>query len=233
MDDEFDNTANVAPGRRYYRPGRIVRLKNRFRGFLPVVVDVETGGFDPRTDALLEIAIVLLSYEDGRLAPAASYSTHVIPFEGANLDQKSLEITGIDPFHPLRAARPEKEALDYIFKPIRAAVREHECSRAVLVGHNAFFDLSFVNAAVERTGHKRNPFHPFSSIDTVSLGAMVYGQTVLARALDAAGIGWEPAEAHSAVYDTAKTAELFCNIINRWEALHTDQRSVCKAHDDG
>ncbi len=204
-----------------YQPGRVVRLKHRFRGFLPVVVDVETGGFDPAGDALLEIAVILLSYDDGMLAPAERYSTHVVPFEGANLDQKSLDVTGIDPFHPLRAARAEREALDYVFKPIRAAVREHECSRAILVGHNAFFDLSFINAAVARTGHKRNPFHPFSSLDTVSLAALAYGQTVLARAADAAGLGWEASEAHSAVYDTEKTAELFCTILNRWESLNS------------
>ncbi len=208
---------------RYYTPGRPVRFKNRFRGFLPVVVDVETGGFEPQNDALLEVAVILLEYNDGIMAPGDRFSTHVVPFEGANIDQKSLEITGIDPYHPLRAARAEREALEYICTPIRAAIREQGCSRAILVGHNSFFDLSFVNAAVARTGYKHNPFHPFSSIDTVSLSAMVYGQTVLARALDAAGIAWESSEAHSAVYDTEKTAELFCTIINTWESLHADR----------
>lgn len=210
--------------KRFYRPGRPVKFKNRFRGFLPVVVDVETGGFDPNGDALLEIAAVLLEYDAGVIQPTARVATHVEPFEGANIDQKSLEITGIDPYHPLRAARSERAALEYICKPIRAAIREHECSRAILVGHNAFFDLSFVNAAVARTGYKHNPFHPFSSLDTVSLSAMVYGQTVLARALDAAGIPWESSEAHSAVYDTEKTAELFCTIINNWESLNVDSQ---------
>ncbi|HAV68246.1 MAG TPA: ribonuclease T, partial [Alcanivorax sp.] len=38
-------------------------LALRFRGFLPVVVDVETGGFDARNDALLEIAAVLLDMD--------------------------------------------------------------------------------------------------------------------------------------------------------------------------
>jgi ribonuclease T len=206
---------------RFYRPGKPVKFKNRFRGFLPVVVDVETGGFDPNGDALLEIAAILLEYHAGVIQPAERFATHVVPFEGANINEKSLEITGIDPYHPLRAARSERAALEYICKPIRTAIREHECSRAILVGHNAFFDLSFVNAAVARTGYKHNPFHPFSSLDTVSLSAMVYGQTVLARALDAAGIPWESSEAHSAVYDTEKTAELFCTIINNWETLNT------------
>ena len=204
-----------------YTPGKVKRFKDRFRGFLPVVIDVETGGFNSQTDALLEIAAVLLRIDDeGLLHSDATVSTHVVPFAGANLDEKSLEVNGIDPFHPLRAAREEPEALDYIFSPIRQAVKEHECSRAILVGHNAWFDLSFLNEAVSRTGFKRNPLHPFSNLDTVSLSALVYGQTVLSRSAQAAGIDWNSDDAHSAVYDTRKTAELFCNITNRWEQLH-------------
>lgn len=204
-----------------YSPGKSVSMAKRFRGFLPVVVDVETGGFNAETDALLEVAAVVIDMdESGLLAPGEVRSTHVIPFENANLDPKSLEVNGIDPYHPLRAARNESDALGYIFKPIREAVKEQECNRAILVGHNAFFDLSFLNAAVSRTGIKRNPFHPFSNFDTVSLAGLAYGQTVLARACAEAGIEWNNDEAHSAVYDTRQTAELFCKIINQWEMAH-------------
>jgi ribonuclease T len=196
-------------------------MAQRFRGFLPVVVDVETGGFNPRTDALLELAAVTLRMSDeGWLEPDETVSTHVIPFEGANLEPKSLEVTGIDPWHPLRAARNEHDALSFLFQPIRRAVRDNECNRAILVGHNAAFDLNFLNAAVERSGIRRNPFHPFSFLDTVTLGALAYGQTVLARASRAAGLEWEQSEAHSAVYDTEMTARLFCEVVNRWEALN-------------
>ena len=206
-----------------YEPGKVTPMAQRFRGFLPVVVDVETGGFNPRTDALLEIAAVTLRMTElGELEPDETISTHVQPFEGANLEPKSLEVTGIDPWHPLRAARNEHDALSYVFQPVRRAVKENSCTRAILVGHNASFDLSFVNAAVERSGIRRNPFHPFSYLDTVTLGALAYGQTVLARASRAAGLEWEQSEAHSAVYDTQMTARLFCEVINRWEALHAD-----------
>ena len=206
-----------------YEPGKVTPMAQRFRGFLPVVVDVETGGFNPRTDALLEIAAVTLRMTDkGALEPDETVSTHVQPFEGANLEPKSLEVTGIDPWHPLRAARNEHDALSYVFQPVRRAVKENSCTRAILVGHNASFDLSFVNAAVERSGIRRNPFHPFSYLVTVTLGALAYGQTVLARASRAAGLEWEQSEAHSAVYDTWMTARLFCEVVNRWEALHAD-----------
>ena len=186
-----------------------------------MVVDVETGGFDARTDALLEIAAAPLRMDDaGWLEPDEVVSTHVIPFEGATIDPKSLEVNGIDPWHPLRAARNEHDALAFVFQPIRRAVRDAGCTRAILVGHNAMLDLNFLTAAVERSGIRRNPFHPFSFFDTVTLGGMAFGQTVLARAARAAGLEWDTGEAHSAVYDTRMTAHLFCRVINRWEALH-------------
>jgi ribonuclease T len=204
-----------------YQPGQPVLMKDRFRGYLPVVVDVETGGFNEHTDALLEIAAVLVDFDaNGKLVCTDSFSTHVTPFEGANLEPRSMEVNGIDPDNPLRAARAEPEALRYIFTPIRQAVQDAGCNRAILVGHNATFDLKFVNTAAERALVKRNPFHPFSCLDTVTLCGLAYGQTVLARAAEVAGMDWDTSEAHSAVYDTRKTAELFCEVINRWEDLH-------------
>jgi ribonuclease T len=192
----------------------------RFRGFLPVVIDLECGGFNPNTDALLEIGAVLIEIQgDGTLLPGESWRYHVQPFPGANLEAASLAVNGIDPFHPLRPAIPEKEALTHLFKDVRRAMKDNDCTRAVLVGHNAYFDLNFLNAAVERTSIKRNPFHPFSSFDTATLAGVVYGQTVLGKALQAAGIAWDPNEAHSAVYDAQRTAELFCKVCNRIEPL--------------
>ncbi len=202
-------------------------IDQRFRGFLPVVVDVETAGFDAARDALLEIAAVIIEMDEtGRLYPGQTVSCHVEPFEGANLDPKALEFNGIDPWHPFRQALPEREALQTIFTPVRQAVKRNHCRRAILVGHNAFFDLGFINAAVERTGIKRNPFHPFSTFDTVTLAGLAYGQTVLARAAVEAGIEWDGKEAHSALYDTVKTAELFCAVVNRWQELVELERHV-------
>ena len=204
---------------------RSPQMSQRFRGFLPVVVDVETGGFNPRTDALLEIAAVLVEMQpDGSVAPGESYRYHVKPFEGANIEPASLEVNGIDPHHPLRPALPERDALQRIFREVRRAVKEADCSRAILVGHNAFFDLSFVNAAVERSGIKRNPFHPFSSFDTATLGGVAYGQTVLSRVADAAGLEWDPSAAHSASYDARLTAQVFCAIVNRFRDLYEEGR---------
>ena len=195
-------------------------MVERFRGFMPVIVDVETGGFDAEHDALLEIAVVTLGMDErGYLQPHPAVSTHVEPFPGARIDPRSLEITGIDPDNPLRGALSERLALDHVFAPIRQVMRDVTCQRAVLVGHNAAFDLAFLNAAVRRCGHKRNPFHPFSCFDTATLGGLAYGQTVLSKAVLAAGHVFDSREAHSAVYDAERTAELFCTIVNRWRRL--------------
>jgi ribonuclease T len=195
-------------------------IAERFRGFLPVVVDVETGGFDPARHALLEIAAVMIHMDDaGRLAPGQTLACHVLPFIGAELDPSALAFNKIDPEHPFRDAISEHDALKRVLTPIRKAVASSGCTRAILVGHNAHFDLGFLKAAVERTGHKRNPFHAFSVFDTVSLAGLAFGQTVLAKAVQAAGLGWDDAEAHSAIYDAEKTAALFCTIVNRWHDL--------------
>lgn len=205
----------------------VAPIARRFRGYLPVVVDVETGGFDCERHALLEIAVVVVRMDAaGDLHPEPTVSTHVEPFPGAVLDPKALEITGIDPDHPLRGAIAERAALDHVFAPVRQALRDSGCQRAILVGHNAAFDLGFVNAAVRRSGHKRNPFHPFSCFDTVTLGGLAYGQTVLARAVQAAGLDWDASEAHSAVYDAERTAGLFCTVVNRWHALEADAARI-------
>ncbi len=196
-------------------------MSNRFRGFLPVVVDVETGGFNSKTDALLEIAAVLVEYADGGILTRGETTRyHVKPFEGANLEPASLAVNGIDPDHPLRPAIDERDALQRVFRSVRAAVRENNCSRAILVGHNAAFDLAFLNEAIERTEIKRNPFHPFSCFDTATLCGVTFGQTVLARAVAAAGFEWDETQAHSAAYDAEITADIFCEIVNRFKPIY-------------
>ncbi|MCW8856199.1 MAG: ribonuclease T [Kangiella sp.] len=191
-------------------------MKERFRGFFPVIIDVETGGFNASTDALLELAAVTTGFNaQGKLEIKNSYHFNVEPFEGANIEQKALDFTGIDPDNPLRGAIPEHRALKSLFKDLRTEQKEAECNRCVLVGHNSWFDLSFLNAASERVDIKRNPFHPFTSFDTASLSALMLGHTVLAQACGLAGIEFSQKEAHSALYDATKTAELFCLLVNR------------------
>lgn len=195
-------------------------MASRFRGFLPVVIDVETGGFNANQDALLEIGATTFKMDDdGVMKVAETHLIEVFPEEGLNLDPAALEFTGIDPFHPFRESIPESEAITQLFQLVRQSVKKNGCKRAVLVGHNAFFDHSFISAAAERHEAKRNPFHPFSIFDTATLAGLAYGHTVLATACQRAGIEFDNKEAHSADYDAKKTAELFCKIVNQWKDL--------------
>jgi ribonuclease T len=224
MSAETETTAPAAPA-----PGTVL-MARRFRGFLPVVVDIESGGFNADTDALLEIAAVLIDMDgDGVLHRGATHSFHVKPFEGARLDPASLSVTGIDPFHPLRPALPERDALQRIFREIRHAMRAYDCRRAILVGHNAAFDLGFLNAAVKRVDVKRNPFHPFSCFDTATLAGAALGQTVLAKAVTVAGLAWDSSSAHTAIYDAERTAELFCLICNRFRDSFLDAETRARS----
>jgi ribonuclease T len=192
-------------------------LKQRFRGFLPVVVDVETAGIDPERHALLEACMVLIDVDvQGKFFSHHHYFEHILPFPGALLDEKSLAFNHIDPYQPLRYAVDEEIALKRLFAPIQSALKQSGCQRAVLVGHNAWFDLLFLKAAVKRTGIAF-PFHAFTCFDTATMAGMAYGQTVLSKAMQAAGIAFDSNEAHSALYDALKTAELFCEMVNHWQ----------------
>lgn len=199
-------------------PGSL--MSQRFRGFLPIIVDLETGGFNASTDAILEIAATVVRFDDdGVLSPHRTHSHNVQPFTGANIEQSALDFTGIDPYHPFREAVDEAQALDEVFRVVRKEIKEQGCNRAIMVAHNAHFDAGFVNAAVERCEIKRNPFHPFSHFDTATLAGLAFGQTVLAKACAAAGIEFDNAQAHSAAYDAQRTAELFCDVVNRWREM--------------
>lgn len=195
-------------------------LSRRFRGYFPVVIDVETAGFNAKTDALLEIAASTIKMdEQGVIHADETIHFHVEPFEGANLEKSALEFNGIDPYHPFRQAVSEKEALTGVCKFVRKAQKAVDCQRSIIVAHNAGFDLGFVNAAIERAKIKRSPFHPFVTFDTTSLAGLCLGQTVLVKACQAANIEFDNKQAHSALYDTQKTTELFCYMVNKWKSL--------------
>ncbi len=190
-------------------------MSSRFRGFLPVVVDVETSGLNAATDALLEVAIVpLMLNKSGLLSAMETDAYHVQPFEGAHFDPEAIALTGIDASHPLRFAVSEHHVLHCISRRLHALLEEFHCQRAVLVGHNAWFDLGFIQAAIKRCHFRGSPFHSFTSFDTATLSGVALGETVLAKALRAARIPFDVSQAHSAIYDAEKTAALFCHIVN-------------------
>lgn len=83
----------------------------------------------------------------------------------------------------------ESDALLPMFKAIKKKLKEQGCKRAILVGHNAHFDHSFIFAAIDRLkAASKSPFHPFSVIDTASLSMLMLGQSVLQKACYAAHV---------------------------------------------
>ena len=134
------------------------------------------------------------------------------------VEQESLDFTKINLNHPLRNAIAEKDALDELFKIINTERTANGCSRAILIGHNAHFDHSFLTEAVSRNNIKKSPFHPFSVLDTVTLGALHTKQTVLARICDVLNIDYDSKEAHSAAYDSDITEKVFCKIVNEFDS---------------
>lgn len=192
------------------------KISQRFRGYYPVVLDVECGGLNSATDALLEIAAVTVNCdEDGLFYPAETFHNHIEPFAGSNLNPESMAINKIVPDHPFRLAVSEEVALNALFITLQKIQKQAGCNRCVLVGHNAWFDLAFLNAAVARSKAKRNPFHAFTCFDTATLGALAYGHTVLAQTLKRAAIPFDQNSHHSAIYDAEQTAQLFCKIVNQ------------------
>ncbi|XRX43245.1 MAG: ribonuclease T [Buchnera aphidicola (Tetraneura sorini)] len=203
-----------------FKENEINTLRKRFRNFYPVVIDVETAGFNAKTDALLEIAIVTFKMDElGWIKKESLLHFHIVPFAGSSIKKESLEFNKIDPFNPLRSAVSEKEAFKDIINLINKGIKKQNCKKAIIVAHNATFDHSFTMAAIKRSGFKNHPFHPFVTFDTASLSGLVVGQTVLAKACKASGIFFDTNQAHSALYDTLQTANLFCNIVNKWKKL--------------
>ncbi len=193
-------------------------IASRFRGFLPVVVDLETGGFDADKHALLELAAVIVDMdEQGKLYKKQTIHSHIKPFDGAKIDPEALKVNGIQPNHPLRIAKDEKQALEELFSGLKKHLKDSHCSRAIMVAHNAGFDMGFLQAAVLRCKLKSSPFHSFSSFDTVTLGGVMTGQTVLARIAEACGLVYDSKQAHGAKYDAELTADIFCQLVNRWD----------------
>lgn len=201
-------------------PNEAPNIKERFRGFCPIIVDVETSGLDPKKHALLELAAVSLRIDgNGCVHPDKTAHWHVLPFEDAKFDDEAMRIHGIKPHHPFRFAVPESQAIQELCSFVKNSNKAHHCQRAVLVGHNAWFDLHMMQAAFSRVGEKKSPFHLFTCFDTATLAGFCLGQTVLSKALHAAGIAYHAEQAHSAQYDAQVTARLFCALVNRWKEL--------------
>lgn len=159
-----------------------------------VVFDIETTGFSSVKDKIIEIGAVKV--ENGKIV--SRYSTFVnpevpIPFEITKLtsitDAMVIDAPKIETVLP--------EFMEYV-------------GDAVLVAHNAGFDVGFIEENCRRLGMERK----LTSVDTVALARVLlptlsrYKLNIVAKTL---GISLE--NHHRAVDDAGATAEIFVKFV--------------------
>ncbi len=190
----------------------------RFRGFLPVVIDVETGGFHLAAPTRCWRSPPSSSRWTTPAGCAAARRMRFTckPFEGARLDPVSLEVNGIDPWHPLRPAIDEADALQRLFREIRTAIRAH----ALPARHSR---RATTRPSIWASSTRRSSAPASSAIRFIRSrastprrsAASALGQTVLRARRAAGGHRMGSAAARTrAAYDAERTADLFCHICN-------------------
>ena len=198
-------------------------MQNRFRGFMPVVIDVECGGFIPYRCTVGNCRSVVGDSGDGSLAAWGNWRYHVQPFP-APTSNGVTRCDGLSILFTRYAQRFQRRSAHAIVQEISQAMKDNDCTRAILVGHNACFDLNFLNAAVARTEIKRNPFHPFSSFDTATLAGVAFGQTGYRSRFkrpESLGIRTNAFGA----YDAQQTADCFARSANEGTGDVADQEA--------
>ncbi|MBP8932780.1 MAG: 3'-5' exonuclease [Paracoccus sp.] len=165
-------------------------------GLTCVVFDTETTGLGPN-DRIVQIAGLRIMA--GRLT-GERFETLVDP--GRPIPPGSTRIHGIT--DAMVAGAPD------MTEALRAF--HHFAEDAVLVAHNAPFDMGLLRAAARETGVE----FPNRVLDTVLLSAMLWGQSA-PHALDALaerlGVTIPPERRHTAMGDTEATAEIFLRLI--------------------
>ncbi len=103
-------------------------MSRRFRGFLPVVIDVETGGFNSRTDALLEIAAVFIDIDaSGTLSRGCHPQLPCAAVSGCATGPGLAERHRHRSLSSVAAALPEREAIQRIFREVRHQLKAYDC----------------------------------------------------------------------------------------------------------
>jgi len=183
-----------------------------------VVFDTETTGLDPRRDQIVQIAAVRIV--NRRLLTGETFDRLIDP--GRAIPRTSTRFHGIT--DAMVRGRPPLEVVLPQFRDFAAG--------AVLVAHNAAFDLAFLREAEERSGVRLDQ----PVLDTLLLSVILHDHTP-EHSLDAiaARFGIVLAERHTALGDAIGTAEVFLRMLDLLtahgvatlgEALAASERAV-------
>lgn len=159
-----------------------------------VVFDIETTGFSPLNNRIIEIGAVRV--ENGIITD--KFSSFVNP--DVPIPFRIEQLTGINDNMVLSAPKIDKVLPEFLVF----------CKGAALVAHNASFDISFIARNTELLGI---PFEP-TVLDTVTLARLLlpklnrYKLDTVAKAL-----GVSLANHHRAVDDAGATAEIFVTFL--------------------
>jgi DNA polymerase III epsilon subunit-like protein len=198
-----------------------------------IVIDTETGGFEPHDNPLTEVAMVAVDAEMNELF---SYENLVQPYDN-DLEYSigAQKVTGITSQMCQRDGIPLKQ----IVSDMCAAAKEcktgrGEANKPIIVAHNANFENKFLTDVFHREGVQISKFfqtvkdyqgnESFKYLDTIDLCKMTWaGETnaienfKLATCCKKAGI--ELIDAHRAMQDTRYTAILFCYLMDRIRSI--------------
>jgi DNA polymerase-3 subunit epsilon len=163
-----------------------------------VVVDVETTGWDPGSDALTEVAAA--RFTGG--VPCGTFHSLVDP--GVPIPPVVTELTGIDD-ELVRGAPDAAIVLAQLTDMI---------GDGVLVGHNIEFDRSFIDASLVRS--EASPLSNVA-VDTLHLARRLVREDVLDCKLStlARRFRLEHRPSHRALEDVLATADLLHALIER------------------
>jgi len=172
-----------------------------------VFIDLETSGFDPDSDEILEIGAIRT---DSKGNIIASYCDKVLPTKP--VDDQAARVNGYT-VESWSSAIPIATALD----SLKRTLLDGRTDKIVVVAHFADFDRSFLRVACEKAGIK-SPFEGRAWICTGQLvWPLAFSQIIQSRKLSSLCeyFGVTNTAPHTATGDVTATAEVYWAIMRR------------------
>lgn len=183
-----------------------------------IILDTETGHFDPRTALLTQIAFIVI---DGfTLQEKYRYNTYIYPYDEQHyISKQASDLTGITVDKLKREGKPLKVVLDELCNLWKGFKVSYYLP--VIVGHNISFDMMFLEYVFDyiygsNSGKngvcKMYDFVLKSTIDTMVLAREKFiNDEVVNFKLETIGekLGIQNLSAHDAFADVEQTAEIF------------------------